>query len=317
MQTKILSFILSFMILFTPLTPAFAQDGMAAAEKLDAMEMLLYGASQDGSIMDRTNSLEDDVYGATQSENIIDRVDKLYDYLEGDKVDNGAANSFLLKLNAVDSKINKKITLGPVKTRIEEVEKVIFGHENSGSLKSRLDTLVETAYTDSAIPGESITIPAETLIKVQFTKDITSKTAQAGDSISYVVADNVFANNVLIIPKGALGVGTIKKVVQPRSFGRDGRIDLEFSHVFAMDGREVKVNVGDLAKQEAATAAGAAGATIGGLILFGPVGAIGGAFVTGKSVTIPDGAITYVQVTEDTLINGVVYKTDEEAATAE
>ena len=40
-------------------------------------------------------------------------------------------------------------------------------------------------------------------------------------------------NDVLVLPKGALGEGTIKKVVQPRSFGRDARIDVDFTHVYA------------------------------------------------------------------------------------
>ena len=57
-------------------------------------------------------------------------------------------------------------------------------------------------------------------------------------------------------------------VVQPRSFGRDARIDVDFTHVYALDGTKVPVYIGDLAKQEAKTAAGAAGAAIGGMIVF-------------------------------------------------
>jgi hypothetical protein len=42
------------------------------------------------------------------------------------------------------------------------------------------------------------------------------------------------------------------------------------------------------------------------MIIFGPIGAIGGAFVTGKSVVIPVGATTFVQVTGDTPVEGLV-----------
>ena len=52
----------------------------------------------------------------------------------------------------------------------------------------------------------------------------------------------------------------------------------------------VKVFLGDVAKQAAETVAGAAGAAIGGMVVLGPVGIIGGAFVTGKSVNIPAGS---------------------------
>ena len=55
----------------------------------------------------------------------------------------------------------------------------------------------------------------------------------------FKIADNVYVNDVLVLPKGALGEGTIKKVVQPRSFGRDARIDVDFTHVYALDGTKV------------------------------------------------------------------------------
>ena len=47
--------------------------------------------------------------------------------------------------------------------------------------------------------------------------------------------------------------------------------------------------------------------------MLGPIGAVGGAFVTGKSKTIEAGAVTYVQVVEDQKISGIVYQ---EASTA-
>ena len=63
-----------------------------------------------------------------------------------------------------------------------------------------------------------------------------------------------------------------------------------------------------MAKQQAESIAGAAGAAIGGMIVLGPVGLVGGAFVKGNSVSIPVGCETFVQTTEDTVIQGVVYQ---------
>lgn len=95
-------------------------------------------------------------------------------------------------------------------------------------------------------------------------------------------------------------------MVQPRIFGRDARIDIDFSSVTAVNGEKIPVTVGELAKQQAKTVAGAAGASIGGMVLFGPVGLVGGAFVKGAQVTIPAGSNTYVQVLEDTTVQGIV-----------
>ena len=66
--------------------------------------------------------------------------------------------------------------------------------------------------------------------------------------------------------------------------------------------------MGELAKQKAESIAGAAGAAIGGMIILGPVGVVGGAFVKGNSVTIPVGCETYVQTSEDVAMQGVVYQ---------
>ena len=122
------------------------------------------------------------------------------------------------------------------------------------------------------------------------------------------VADNVFVNDVLVLPKGAEGVGKVTKVVGPRMFGQDARIDVDFGFIYAIDNTRVKVFLGDIAKQAAETVAGAAGAAIGGMVVLGPVGIIGGAFVTGKSVNIPAGSTTFVQVKADTDIQGMVYQ---------
>ncbi|MBQ7416656.1 MAG: hypothetical protein IJV18_00960, partial [Acidaminococcaceae bacterium] len=269
------------------------------------------GTHQSSSMMERMESLEDDIYGAPDANrNILDRIQSAYDYVCGT---NGGNGSFLQKLNAVDSRFNAQITSGPAKTRIEDLENTIYGQAQGGSLNQRLDRLVETAYAGGQVPVESVVLPKDSLVKIEFTSPLSSKTARTGDPVSFKVADNLYVNDVLVLSKGATGVAEVAKVVQPRSFGRDARIDVKFSHVFAVDGNQVPIYIGKLAKQEAKTAAGAAGATIGGMIVLGPIGAIGGAFVTGQSIVIPEGSTTYVQVVQDQTISGIVYQ---EAAAA-
>ena len=309
---KFLSFIASLALCLGLATSAFAEGAVpVASEQLDAVETALYGTHQSSSMMERMESLEDDIYGAPDaSRNILDRIQSTYDYVCGT---NGGNGSFLQKLNAVDSRFNAQITSGPAKTRIEDLESTIYGQAQGGSLNQRLDRLVETAYSGGQVPVESVVLPKDSLVKIEFTSPLSSKTARIGDPVSFKVADNLYVNDVLVLSKGATGVAEVAKVVQPRSFGRDARIDVKFSHVFAVDGNQVPIYIGKLAKQEAKTAAGAAGATIGGMIVLGPIGAIGGAFVTGQSIVIPEGSTTYVQVVQDQNISGIVYQ---EAAVA-
>ena len=291
---KLVSLIVGLALCLGLTSFAFAEGpAPVASEQLDAIETALYGTHQSSSMMERMESLEDDIYQST------------YEYICGT---NGGNGSFLQKLNGADSRLNARVTAGPAKTRIEELENTLFGQIQGGSLNQRLDRLVETTYAGGKVPVEAVVLPKDSLVKIEFTSPLSSKTAQPGDPVKFRVADNLYVNDVLVLSKGAEGVGEVAKVVQPRSFGRDARIDVKFSHVFAVDGSHVPIYIGKLAQQEAKTAIGAAGASIGGMVVLGPIGAVGGAFVTGKSKTIEAGSLTYVQVVEDQKISGIVYQ---------
>ena len=283
-----------------------APKTMSASEKLAALERTLYGTEQAGALVTRTDSLEDDVYGTITTDPILNRVDNLYDYVNG-YAGSGEA-SFLTKLSAVEWQFTESTAGGPAKSRIESLETMLNGEVGTGSLASRLEGLANLAFQDGIVVVETVTLPKDSVIKLEFAEDLSSKTAQAGDVVKYKVADNVFVNDVLVIPKGAEGLGRVMKVVGPRMFGQDARIDVDFGFLYAIDNTRVKVFLGEIAKQEAKTIAGAAGATIGGMVVLGPIGVIGGAFVTGKSVNIPAGSITFVQVKGDTEIQGMVYQ---------
>ena len=56
----------------------------------------------------------------------------------------------------------------------------------------------------------------------------------------------------------------------------------------------------------AAEEAKAAGATVAGMIVFGPVGVVTGAFVHGKELTVPAGSTLFVQAKEDVELYGLV-----------
>ena len=311
---KLVSLIAAFVVCLGLATTAFAEVTHVASEQLDAMENTLYGTHQEDSMLARIQSLEDDLYGHEEDgQNILDRIQTAYDYVCGT---NGGNGSFLQQLNAVDSRFNARLTAGPAKTRIEELETTIYGSPKSGSLEARLGSLVETAYTGGQVPVENTVLPKDSLVKIEFTAPLSSKTAQPGDPVSFIVADNVYVNDVLVLAKGASGVARVKEVKQPGSFGRDAKINVDFSHIYAVDGSTVPVYIGKLAKQQAKTAAGAAGATIGGMVVLGPIGAIGGAFVTGQSIVIPEGGTTYVQVTQDQNVNGIIYTTSDSDAAA-
>ena len=308
MKKRLATLLLTCIFCFTMVMPGFAAElNMSVADKIGAMEKILYGTEQSGSLIQRMDSLEDDVYGAVTSDAILKRVDNMYDYLEGTP-ENGEA-SFATKLNVVEWRMNESMSGGPAKNRIEAQEKMLHGQAQTGALSGRLEELLKLAsYTDGNVPVQQVTLPKDSVFKISFTAEMSTKQSRQGDKVQFKAADNLYVNDVLVLPKGANGVGVIKKVVQPGIFGKDGRIDITFTHIYGVDGTKIPLTVGELAQQKAESIAGAAGAAIGGMIILGPVGVVGGAFVKGNSVTIAVGCETYVQTSEDVVMQGVVYQ---------
>ena len=308
MKKRLATLLLTCIFCFTMVMPSFAAElNMSVADKIGAMEKILYGTEQSGSLIQRMDSIEDDVYGAVTSDAILKRVDNMYDYLEGTP-ENGEA-SFATKLNVVEWRMNESMSGGPAKNRIEAQEKMLHGQAQTGALSGRLEELLKLAsYTDGNVPVQQVTLPKDSVFKISFTAEMSTKQSRQGDKVQFKAADNLYVNDVLVLPKGANGVGVIKKVVQPGIFGKDGRIDITFTHIYGVDGTKIPLTVGELAQQKAESIAGAAGAAIGGMVILGPVGIVGGAFVKGNSVTIPVGCETYVQTSEDVSLQGVIYQ---------
>ena len=306
---KFLSLVLTLMLCLTFAASCFADETVpsTAPEKLEKVEKYLYGTEQAGSMIARIDNLETDVYGHRTVDAILTRITNLYANIKG--VPSDGSPSFCAKLNAVEWQFADRLSSGPAKTRVEDAEMTLNGKTSmEKSLITRVDNLVTEAFPNGSLVSAPAVLPKDSVIKVKFVESISSKENHKGDMIDFIVADNVYVGETLVLPRGAKGYGTIKKIVPARSFGRDARIDLTFSNVVAIDGSVLPVYVGELAKQQAETAAGAAGASIGGMILFGPIGIIGGAFVNGQSVVIPAGTFTFVQVAEDCTVNGVIQR---------
>ena len=307
MRKQLVTLMLTCIFSITALVPGFAAEvNIPAADKIKAMEVMLYGSAQEGSLLQRMDNIEYDVNGLMTSESILERVDTMYNYLEGKPEDGGA--SFATRLNMVEWRLNESMSGGPAKSRIEAAETLLNGKVDDGALSTRLEDLLElVSYEGGVVPVQDVTLPKDSVIKVEFTEELGNKINKVGDEVGFKAADNLYVNDVLVLPKGATGIGKVKKVVQPGIFGKDGRVDIDFMYICGTDGTKIPVFVGELAKQQAKSYAGAAGAAIGGMIILGPVGVIGGAFVKGSSVTIPQGSVTFVQVSEDVAMQGVVY----------
>ena len=163
-------------------------------------------------------------------------------------------------------------------------------------------------FTGGKLQAGQATLVKDTLIKIKTVTPLDSKKNKTGDPVEFAVAEDVYAAGMLVIAKGAVGRGKLTKVDQAQNFGRDAKMEVNFESVEALDMTLVSTLLGEKAKKETESMALAAGAGVAGMILLGPIGVVGAAFVHGKNISIPEGTLLYIQTQNDVDLIGMVAK---------
>ena len=305
---KITAVITTLILLISALAlPVAAQSNgeLTVIGKLAVVEKAIYGAEQTGALTERITKIEADVYGSETQDALLPRVDNLYAHvLETAE----AAPSTLTKLNAVEWTLTHKVSDSSIKARVENLETIMNGSPVTGSVDLRLTKLLKLAYTDGQVEVVATTVPKDTLVKIKTLSTLNSKQSKAGDAVALAIAEDVIIDGVMVFPQGAVGTGKILKVESAKNFGRDAKLDISFDNIRAVDDSTVATWLGDKAKAETKSLAKAAGASVAGMIVLGPVGIIGGAFVNGKDANIPIGSQLYIQTKEDIEVYGIRVK---------
>ncbi|WP_312336663.1 hypothetical protein [Anaerospora hongkongensis] len=292
-------------VLLLASTPVFAQHAeLTIVDKTKAVEQVLYGTDQTGSLSERLTRLEKDIYGTESKDALMGKADKLYTYSKENTL---TAPSLITRLNAVEWAISHDQTAVPAKQKLEQLEQLLIGAPATGAFDKRITKVTNIAFTESPEISE-VTLFQDTLVKIKMVTPLDTRQNREGDSFAFQASEDVYSNGVLVIAKGAVGAGKVLKVQQARNFGRDAKLDLSFDTLQAFDGTEVQTFLGDKAKEETKSLAKAAGATVAGLIVLGPVGVVGGAFIHGKDVTIPAGAELYIQTKTEASVYGLKVK---------
>lgn len=301
MMKKIASLLLSFMFLVATVGTAAASVPETGQDKLAAVEKTAYGVEQTGALADRINHLEKDFLGTHQQDSMMQRIDTLYSRM----FDNAAQPSILAQMNAIEWTIMHKVSMDSIQKRVSDMELLIQGKPSEGTYKSRIDNLATFAFGSPDIPLVQMPVAANTLVRIKTVSPINAKNLKVGDAIEFQVAEDVTDNGVLIFAKGAPGEGTVKKVEQAKNFGRDAEVEIDFKTLKAVDGSTVDMVLGEESKKEMKTMAMAAGASIAGMVVLGPIGIVAGAFVNGQNIDIQPGTELYVQTLSDVQIYGI------------
>ncbi len=276
-----------------------------ATEKLNSLEQFLYGTTQAGNLKERVDVLEMDVDGSITDTTVLSRIESLYSQVQG--IPASGEMSFATKLNAVEWQFSDKIGEGPAKTRIERMESLLNGKvQDDKTLLNRVSSLYQATYHNRNLKYSAVAIPQATLVKIKFLQQLSTEISQAGDKVEFVVAEDVKSGSTMLVPKGTLGSVTVTKVVKATVFGKNARLDLDVAPILAIDGTKLPLQTGEAAKLQGKEVGGKKAVTIGQLVVYGVDGLVNGAFYQGKAAVIPAGALGYLQIAEEAVVNGVI-----------
>ncbi len=295
----------AFCLTWLPSPAWAARAEQTPLERIAAAEQSVYGAEQEGSLLERTNKLEKDLFGLPGREALMAKVERIYVYVCETSADQP---SLVYKLNALEWSLTQSVNKGAVKQRLESLEKTVAGIVASGASDARVARLMTITFSGAKLQTGQASLAKDTLIKIKTVTPLDSKKNKTGESIDFEVAEDVYASGMLIIAKGAAGRGKLTKVDQAQNFGRDAKMEVSFETVQALDMTPVATMLGEKAKKETESMAFAAGAGVAGMILLGPIGVVGAAFVHGKNLTIPAGTLLYIQTQNDVELVGMVAK---------
>lgn len=282
--------------------PALAKTA-TPMENLQRVELMLYGKPQGGALINRLNRLEKDLFGETKTGPLLVRIENVNAYLLGGGIE---AASLQLRLNAIEWMIYQEITTGePLFERIDRLETAMYGAVQKGSIVTRVDNLLKLVWAAEKLNVDMVTVPKETLVKIKLLSELDSSKNRVGDTIRYRVVEDVMVKDRLIIPAGTEAVGEVEEVTAAGRLGRDGRILVDFKSLPAIDGTQVPLAVAEKATEKNKSLELAAGASMAGVILLGPIGLAGAYFVKGKDVVIPTGTEFYVEVKRDVRVSGL------------
>ncbi|MCF7934963.1 MAG: hypothetical protein K9L28_01265 [Synergistales bacterium] len=281
-----------------PATPAVcAQDTeRQPLQVLNSVETTVYGSVASGGLLPRLAKVEKDLFGRELPGSIAERQQALLDFL---RTGSASQPSLLFKVDVAEWAINQRCyPRKPLMQRVQRLEEEISGTSRpSKPLAMRLERLMNLLFGD-AVGWEKRRVDAGTLLKVRLNESLSPSTAQKGDVVTMSLVGSLAKDTHLVAPAGSLVYGEISEVKQPRSFGRSAEINVRFRELAPLGPTVIPVTVGDRAKKAAEadkSVVAAAGTSMVGLALLGPVGLAGGFFVRGEDKELPEGTMFYLE----------------------
>ncbi|HXO04274.1 MAG TPA: hypothetical protein VN884_01450 [Candidatus Sulfotelmatobacter sp.] len=138
-------------------------------------------------------------------------------------------------------------------------------------------------------PGSGCLLREGDQVPLKFANDLNSKTAADGDTVEFILDDDLKVGDTIVVAKGAHALANVTNVKRAGMMGKPGELDVQLQYLVAGDTR-IRIRGTKGREGQSAT-----GATVALTVLFGPIGLI----KHGKEVDMPAGTPLVAYVDQD------------------
>lgn len=287
-----LSFLL-VLVLIIYSAPAYAN--IIPIRELEKAETILYGRVSENAILQKIDSLEIAIFGEPKKGSLIERAEQIIDFVLGK--DDGI--SLLLLINIMDWTLFNRINKGSIMERIENHELNIFGQLQTGSLFNRVERLSNLLIPMDRLEASKVTVAKNEELHIKLLEEINTAELEAGQSIRFTIDSNFKVNGYLIIPAGTEGTLTLTNVKKAGRFGQDASITIRINDLTAIDGSAIPLNIKLQEKGNYSEEIAIGVGLLSTIIVSNPVGLVAGYFFKGKDIVIPAGTVLKTQVLDN------------------
>lgn len=278
----------------------FASNTML--EKTDDMERTVYGQVQQGAIVDRAGQLELTLQGHENGGQVAEIVNRLYKEVE----ENDNVLTLKTTVNMLQWTYDGKVTKDSLLEKMDTLERAILGRVSKDPLEKRIKEMSDILLgPNKRLKYEAVTIPHDEVFKITINQPLNTEKNEVGDKFTFTVAEDIVIDNLLVVPEGTTGEGVISKLKKARSFGRPAEIDLKFLNIPTVAKDIFDAEQGKEAQERSETEMHAAGASVAGVAILGPIGMVGGFFVKGHAIEYPVNQAFFVQPVESIETYGI------------
>ena len=293
-----------FFFIFTQLlfaSYAYSAESISPTiAQMDKAELIIYGEPRRGGLIDRLNELETVLFGRSLPGSIAERQLQLLNFIQ-----TGSAEqpSLLFKLGIAEWAVSQTTQpFIPALGRLQRLEQDLEGFIQEGNpVAMRVERVLAILLTDPVIQTELV-VSSDRAIRAQFLEDIGPGKSRVGDSVKIEILEDFTMDNYLIAPRGSRIVAEVSGIRRPGLVGQAGEVRLDLKYLQILGPEELKVKVVDperLGGRRGTGIATAAGVSIVGVALLGPVGLIPGLLIRGPSLDINAGTQFYIEMVED------------------